>query len=748
MRGLAASRYSFISDGISAEAFGVVRFWGAEGISRTYEFEVLLIAEDLEIDLERVLRKPARFLIHREGGDVAYHGILLHFEQLHEVDGVGFYRAYLVPRLRWLSLTHHNQIFLGKSVPEIVEETLKDGGLTSADYEFCLKDSYRPFEYVCQYGESHLDFISRWCEREGIYYYFDQSGGAEKVVFTDTSIAHTEMPQGSGLYYSPPSGLEALHLGEVVSFFNCRWSLTPSSVFLKDYNYMKPSLEVSGSTEVSAGGRGCFYYYGDHFLTPEEGQRMARIRAESILCRREVYHGESSVPYVCPGFIFDMRDHFRRDFNRRYLATEVRHEGSQAGYLIAGLQSQLAEAERRVYYRNAFTVIPASVQFRPERKTERPRIAGTITARIDAAGSGQYAELDEHGRYKVVLPFDLSGRKDGKASAWVRMAQPYAGNDHGMHFPLHKGTEVLLTFIDGDPDRPIIASAVPNPETPSVVTAGNQTMAAITTSGGNKIHIEDQAGNERILLHSPQQKSFVRIGAPNDPDTPGWNFEHGKRTEENFGIHLATNGLLDIIAETENKIILGEETETVVVGYSHNVLGASWETVVGLEGELKIGGHLAFAPIHHECNVQTIHLGDETISVEGNSVKVVGNVDRVEGEKTTVKGTARDVTGNHTKVKGNADEVTGRHTQIDGNARDVIGNETHVRGAAVNVEGVNTTVHGNATNVSGDNISVTGQRTQVTGGQVTVTGDNTTVSGPVDQIAVNRVELTAQRIIQ
>jgi len=255
------------------------------------------------------------------------------------------------------------------------------------------------------------------------------------------------------------------------------------------------------------------------------------------------------------------------------------------------------------------------VQFRPERKTERPRIAGAITARIDAAGSGQYAELDEHGRYKVVLPFDLSGRKDGKASAWVRMAQPYAGSDHGMHFPLHKGTEVLLTFIDGDPDRPIIASAVPNPETPSPVKDSNQTMAAITTGGGNKIHIEDRAGSERILLHSPQQKSFVRIGAPNDPDSPGWDFEHGKRTEENFGIHLATDGLLDITAETENKVILGEATETVVIGYSHNVLGVRGETIVGLDTELKIGGSREFKTYQHEFRGQKVRLGNQRLEL-------------------------------------------------------------------------------------------------------------------------------------
>ncbi|MFW5640950.1 MAG: phage baseplate assembly protein V, partial [Thermodesulfobacteriota bacterium] len=139
---------------------------------------------------------------------------------------------------------------------------------------------------------------------------------------------------------------------------------------------------------------------------------------------------------------------------------------------------------------------------------------GTINATIDAEGSGEYAELDDQGRYKVRFPFDLSGRDGGKASHWVRMAQPYAGTDHGMHFPLHKGTEVLLTFIEGDPDRPIIAGAVPNPEKPSVIQDETQTKAAITTSGQNKIHFEDQQGIQRILLQSPTKNSWIRIGSP------------------------------------------------------------------------------------------------------------------------------------------------------------------------------------------------------------------------------------------
>ena len=145
------------------------------------------------------------------------------------------------------------------------------------------------------------------------------------------------------------------------------------------------------------------------------------------------------------------------------------------------------------------------------------------------------------------------------------MAQPYAGTDHGMHFPLHKGTEVLLTFIDGDPDRPIIQSAVPNPETQSPVNVNNQTMSAITTAGGNKIHIEDMAGSERILMHSPNQKSFVRIGAPNDPSiTEDNNGEVGWMVQT--GLAEATDGFIDVEAGLKCEIIIGEYTSWVLGG--------------------------------------------------------------------------------------------------------------------------------------------------------------------------------------
>lgn len=505
---LTDKKYSFVTNapGLGEDTFAVVRFTGYEGISRPYEFDITLVSENGEVDLGVVLANPARMVIHREDGrDVTYHGILREFEQQHEFQGYVFYRAVLAPRLWWLTLTHHNQVCLGETIPEVVENTLKDGGLASFDFDFRLQAAYSKLDYVCQYGESHFDFVSRWLEREGIYYFFDQSGTTEKVVFTDTKISHTGLPLERDLFYAPPSGLDTGRRTEIIQSLTCRQRQLPRRVLLKDYNYEKPSLEIAGSADVDESGRGETYIYGEHFPTPEEGNRLARIRAEELLCHKREFFGESTVPFMMPGFIFTLNDHYRADFNRDYLIEEVTHEGSQTGFLIAGVAQGLSEHERTVYYRNSFKAITSDVQYRPERKTQKPRVHGTINARVDAEGSGRFAELDTQGRYKVRLPFDINGgHGSGKASSFVRMAQPYAGSDHGMHFPLHKGTEVLLTFVDGDPDRPIIAGAIPNPETPSVVNSANNASGGFTDGANNFIMHNSDAGQRITMTAGPE----------------------------------------------------------------------------------------------------------------------------------------------------------------------------------------------------------------------------------------------------
>jgi len=757
-------RFEFVSRSMASDTFGVVRFGGVEGLSVCYRFEIELVSRVENLNLQAVLQNPATFSILREDGDIPFTGILAEFEQLHQFDEYTFYRAVLVPRLWWLHLTHHNQVFLDKSMPEFIADCLRDGGLADADFELRLQRDYPAWEYVCQYRESHFAFVSRWLEREGLYYYFEQTPAGEKLVITDTRISHGPMPEGQQLLYRPPGGMEFFHREEVVRKFCCNQRLLPRGVTVKDYNDQTPSLDLAGQAAVSAGGRGQVYLYGEHFRNLKEGNALAAVRAEEFLCRERRFRGESTVPYLRPGYVFQLQDHYRDDHNSAYLTVSLEHAGSQAAYLLAGLGLTLAEGEQEPYYRNTFVAIPADVQFRPERQTEKARFFGTLNAKVDASGSGQYAELDSQGRYKVILPFDLSGRGGGKASAWVRMMQPYAGGDHGLHFPLHKGTEVLLTFIDGDPDRPLIAGAVPNPATPSVVKDTNQTQSVLQTGGQSRIALEDRSGSERILLHVPRQGSFIRIGAPNDPAT-GWAGsqppsvmatpptttppetteppettlppETTEPPDEN-GIHIETEGDLEFkcknIRETaignSFTMIIGAEESFYLGNYTHVkmltcddiTLGLSLDLKLAWEWEFKVEGHGKFFPKKREYALDLTHMHLKKVDLEGE-------VTNLQASHKKLAGAVQDLTGETNKLAGATNKMAGEVSDLAGQTSLLTASTNLLAASMTNLSAEEIKMLGDATKTVAASTRLIGEHTDLLGAETKTVGEKTDLQG-------------------
>jgi len=598
----AQKEFTFVSQAFPPDKFLVARFTGVEGVSRLYEFDITLAAEDPEIDIRSALQNSATFKIIAGDNEIAFHGILARFEQLQEIDETVFYRAVLVPRLWQTSLYHENQLFLDKNVPDIIQEVLNQAGLTSNDYDLRLTGTYDPWEYICQFRETDFNFLSRWMEREGIYYYFEQTDNGDKLIITDSSTSHEDVSGETAIPYLPPSGQVPAE-EDCVHNFTCRHQMLPMKVMLKDYNYRRPTLDLKGEAEIDPdGGRGTVYIYGEHFKTPEQGNALARIRAEEFLCRERLFYGESTAPNLCPGFLFELTDHYRDSYNQRYLITELTHAGKSARFLFEGESSAGSGTESRMGYTNQFTLIPGDIQFRPSREASKTRFYGSMNATIDAEGDGQYAEIDDQGRYKVILPFDQSGNSGGKASRWIRMAQPYAGANYGMHFPLHRGTEVLLTFVDGDPDRPIIAGSVPNPDTMTPVTGDNQTQSMIRTGGGNQMAIEDNKGSQFISLISSALGSYFRIGQPNSDGPPG----HSMGTDGDSKTKVGGN---------EKKSVDGNSNTTIKQGCEIEIHKDSKKIVHGNTTEKTIGDKVSYT----KGNTNETFIGNKTSFMKGNT---------------------------------------------------------------------------------------------------------------------------------
>lgn len=740
--------FEFESKALDKHDFVVARFHGEEGLSQLYSFEILLVSEKADIDLEAVLQNPAVFTIKSKYGDLPYHGILASFEQLHKADQWVFYRAVLRPKLWWLTLTHHNQVFLNKKLDQFLDDVLQDGGLSSGlDYQFKLQGSYSTWEYLCQYGESHFNFFSRWVERDGVYYWFEQGPQGEKLIAGDTLIAHTPMPGRETFHYAPPTGLDAAEADEVVKSFSLRRTPMPKSLLVKDYNYEKPSLDLTSRATVAEKGRGEIYLYGEHFKDLSEGARLAQVRAEEWKCREQVFRGMSNVPAIRPGYTFTMDRHYRDDFNQSYLTTSVRHEGSQERYLLAGLGVRGLHETDNLFYRNRFESIPASAQFRPVREAEHPRIHGSISAKVDAAGSGQYAELDSMGRYKILLPFDLSGRSGGKASAYVRMMQPYAGADMGMHAPLHKGTEVLLSFIDGDPDRPVIAGAVSNPETPGPVNDANQTMVRLKSGGGNVIHMEDQEGSQRILLHSPTAGSFIRVGYKNDPDDPPESGEggdsgdgdevkddpQGRCMSDNIeGIKAKSEGNMTFESEDMCTIVHGDDfvrvdgderyiidgqTEEFVSGAATEIVGGNeFGAVIGLAEEFKLAGMVEIK-IGPTFELETPIKGEVSAGLKYTICEMdeefIAKKDTFEGFKEHCQGVVNKLIADHNELVATVNTLAGATESLSGEVYHLNGTQQLMTGAVTKLAGAENEAVGEAlqtigscTKMSADDIHV------------------------------------------
>jgi len=662
----------------------VTAFRGREAISRTYEFDIALKLTGLDVDVAAAVGARGTLTIDRGLGapPFLFHGVLASVELVNDYGAYGLYVARLVPTYWQLTLTRHSRIFTDASIPDIIEAILKEGGLGANDYRVALWNDYPKLEHVCQYRESNYDFIARLAEREGIYFYFEQSEEREVLVFTDTRAAHKTLAPKPVKYFPAPTG--DISAGESLRSFRCRSNALPGRVQVRDYNYLKPSLEVKGSAELS--GKGDIVLYGENVKTPGESSRYASIRAEEIAARQTVYTAAGPQFYLRPGYLFLLEEHPRIAFNSEYLTIEIEHLGNQSAS-AEDMEMLFGVPPTKETYLATVNAIPGATQFRAERKTAWPRIDGVVDGVVDGVASSPYAQIDAHGRYKVNIFFDEGDAIDGSRSTWVRMLQPHSGTVEGHHFPLRKGTEVHLGFLGGDPDRPVIVGAAHNAETPSVVTQNNYTKNVIRTGSNNYIEMEDLIGSTHVHIFAPKLNSTLHLGAG------AYNFD--LRTDGSGHIYTGVNLDVDVMANktedvhgTITEVYVGPFSTTVTNPVTQTYNATLNETVEGavtvrynnsLDLQVTANTTQVYKSIV-DLNVQAANTEkfdstyDETVTGKMTGVYLASREDTVTGEdKLTVNGTQSiTVTGNATEKIGGIYDLTvtrDMKTSINGNQK-------------------------------------------------------------------------------
>lgn len=534
-----------IKDDDSSEyGLHVVNFYGEEAISRPYWFRLNLTSRDANLDPEDFVNLPGRLSIIR-GDQTSYiHGIVSSFE-LCGRDGDWFmYRAMLSPRLWALSLTHQSRAFQNRSVPEIVRMILEDHGVP---HKIEVRESYPSKQYVVQYNETDLAFISRLLAHDGIRFGFVQEEQREVMHLFDSRGQDPWVEGPTEVAYRVSDGLVGNN--EYISEFILREQAVPGKVVLRDYNFRDQHADLTAEQETKQKGAGEVYEYGSHHKDRSEGDRLIKVRQEEVDSQQRLIGGRSSCIGFRAGHRFTLTHHDREDLNEDYLLVRVRHFGGQEQQFGMAGGRDFDESGLGQDYRNEFGCAPAMVSFRTPRLTivnnffsesffnamfesrfspafdritgdtivnvvgerggtDHGKFYGLMTANV--VGDGPYAAVDENGDYLATIPFD----REGVPSRPMRLAQPYAGpGDAGFHFPAHAGNEIVFGCVDGDPDRPLALGFVPNPDHSSPISSGNSSQHVIRTTSNNEIIIEDNGGQESILLHVPNQgDTLLSIG--------------------------------------------------------------------------------------------------------------------------------------------------------------------------------------------------------------------------------------------
>ena len=567
-------------------------FYGREGISSLYEFSLDMVSNNNSIVFEDIIGKPVTVTLSlMDSKKRFFHGIISSFSQgegIAKPDGslhLTSYSAKMVPWFWVLTKTVNSRIFQEKSVVDIVETIFQEDGLM--DYEMRLNKTYTPRTYCVQYQESDYRFISRLLEEEGIFYFFEHEQKKHRLVISDNN-GYPSCPNQDIVRYDPSGevGIDE----DVVLKFHMSKEITFGKYTTRDFNFEIPNTvlqsESEGKNTLGPGKRELYRYPGG-YDTSERGDAVADLRMQVEEARVTRIEGKGNCRDLVSGHTFTLEKYYRSDMNQEYLLTTVEHSASEPHEFAAG-----SEGRHVASYGNSFTCLPKNVPYRPPLDTPKPVIFGSQTA-IVVGPEGEEIYPDEYGRVKIKFHWDRDEKKDENSSCWVRVSQAWAGTGWGAIFIPRIGQEVIVQFINGDPDQPIITGRVYHGQNlPPYTLPDEKTKSTIkseSTPGGggsNEIRFEDSQGNEEIFVHAQLNMNSVveadktlEVGGNRTTHVAG-NFEESIDGNET---RTVSGSVEETISGNETRTISGSVDETINGGETRTVIGGLDETISGGE---------------------------------------------------------------------------------------------------------------------------------------------------------------------
>ena len=583
------------------EALLFNRLEGSDGLSRNGEYRVTVLSRRPDIKGDELLGKSVSVkAVTPRGGLREFNGLAVGFYQ---VGQQGRYHQYLIVVRPWtwlLTRTSDCKIFQDKTVRQIIEAVLADHPY--ADFEFQLAGQYTPWDYCVQYRESDFNFLARLMEQEGIHFFFRHHGGKHTLVIADGAQAHAAAAGYASLPFIEPEATHARQ-EEGVRDWTHGSEIQPTRFIQRDFNFEKPRADLQADASPArplkhehAARLDVFDYPGE-YLERSEGQRIAAIRVEEMRHPFDQFSGESNALGLASGGLFKLMGHPRADQNQEYLITgaDYRLEESPP-------ESELAATE---LFSVRLQAIPSAQTYQPPRLTPKPIVQGPQTA-IVVGKAGDEIHTDKYGRVKVQFHWDRYGQKDENSSCWIRVSHPWAGQNWGMIAIPRIGQEVIVEFLEGDPDRPIITGRVYNADQmPPWSLPANMTQSGIltrSTKGGNintanAIRFEDKKGAEQLWIHAEKDQD---IEVENDE-----SHSVGHDRSKSIG-----NDETVSVGNDRNESVT--KNESVRIGANRTLsVGANASTSVGANRSLAVGA-------------------DETHDVSGNRSRSVGKDESVE----------------------------------------------------------------------------------------------------------------------